>query len=344
MICKSFNPNGVGVNNGHFIGLPFNEEDAKIVILSVPWDVTVSYNDGTSNAPKAVLEESLQLDLFDPEIKDAWRLGIFLRPEDEKWAERNKLFRAKSSEYIHFIENGGKIEESEEMQADLSRINNVCEQLHKTIYQEAKNLIESGKIPAVLGGEHSTPLGLIKALYEKHGQFGVLHIDAHMDLRNAYEGFTYSHASIFHNVIENKYVDKLVQVGIRDNCEEEVIFAAKNNVSVFYDIDIKANAFEGVNWKLQCQQIIEKLPQKVYVSFDIDGLNPQLCPNTGTPVPGGLEYNEATYLIKELVKSGRQIIGFDLCEVAGNNEWDANVGARLLYFLSNWCGRSNGLI
>ena len=83
-----------------------------------------------------------------------------------------------------------------------------------------------------------------------------------------------------------------------------------------------------------CQEIISHLPEKVYISFDIDGLDPKLCPNTGTPVPGGLELEQVYGLFRELVNSGREIIGFDVCEV-GDGEWDGNVGARIVYKLAN---------
>jgi agmatinase len=105
----------------------------------------------------------------------------------------------------------------------------------------------------------------------------------------------------------------------------------------FDDYTLKTNSFEGMSWKEQCQQIIDKLPEKVYVSFDIDGLSPDNCPSTGTPVPGGLSFHEAVYLIDAISRSGRTIIGFDLNEVvpSKNNQWDANVGARMLYKLCN---------
>jgi len=344
MDINNFDPNGIGLNNGNFIGLPFSEDEAKIILLSVPWDVTVSYADGTSLAPNHILRASLQLDLFQPEINDAWKLGIYMRPPLSYFLNLNNNTRLKAKKYISFLESGGNFTESKDMQTVLAEINASCEKLNSYVYEECIALLKKGKLPAVVGGEHSTPLGLMHALYDTYGKFGVLHIDAHMDLRNSYEGFTYSHASIFNNAITNNYISELIQVGIRDYCNEEMIFAQENNIRVFYDDDLKTNSFNGMNWHQQCQKIISLLPNNVYVSFDIDGLNPHLCPNTGTPVPGGLEYAEALYLIKELVKSGRKIIGFDLCEVGGENEWDANVGARILYFLSNWAGRSQGWI
>lgn len=345
MEINDFNTSGVGINNGHFIGLPFTEDQAKVVMISVPWDVTVSYSDGTSLGPDNILDASVQLDLFDPEIKDAWKLGIFLRPSSEKWKIKNREFRPLAQKYIRFIESGGQISENMEMDQLLRNINQTHVQLNEEVYVESKKIIDSNKIAAVVGGEHSVPLGLLKALKEKYPSFGVLHIDAHMDLRHQYEGFQFSHASIFNNAIQLKYVDSLVQVGIRDFCDLEVEFAREHGVKVFYDYLLKTARFQGKTWHQQCLEIIKSLPQQVYISFDIDGLSPHLCPNTGTPVAGGLEYDESLYLIKLLAESGRQIIGFDLCEVGGlGNEWDGNVGARILYKLCNLTGRSMGLI
>lgn len=198
---------------------------------------------------------------------------------------------------------------------------------------------------ALLGGDHSTPLGFIRALSEQYNRFGILQIDAHADLRKAYEGFTYSHASIMHNALKLPAVGRLVQVGIRDYCDEEleVMKRGMGRIVTHYDQDLKEQLYEGKSWAAICEKIIADLPKEVYISFDIDGLNPKLCPNTGTPVAGGLEFEQAIYLVKKLVKSGRKIIGFDLNEIApGSDDWDANVGARLLFQLCNWMAVSQG--
>jgi len=130
----------------------------------------------------------------------------------------------------------------------------------------------------------------------------------------------------------------IVQVGIRDLCEGEVErIKSDRRIIMFDDWQLKDNAYSGMNWATQCEKIIATLPELVYISFDIDGLAPEFCPNTGTPVPGGLDFNQAIYLLQKLVKAGKTIIGFDLCEVAPGDrgEWDGNVGARLLYKLAN---------
>ena len=197
----------------------------------------------------------------------------------------------------------------------------------------------------MLGGDHSVPLGFFKAQSEKHGDFGILQIDAHCDLRDSYEGFKYSHASIMYNALhEIPSIKKLVQVGIRDysDGELEIIQNNKERIVTFFDRDIKDRLYEGDTWKNVVDDIIKTLPQKVHLSFDIDGLDPKLCPNTGTPVAGGFEVEQIYYLLRKLIQSGRQLIGFDLNEVGvGENDWDANVGARVLYKLCNLLVKSN---
>jgi agmatinase len=198
---------------------------------------------------------------------------------------------------------------------------------------------------AMVGGEHSVPLGYIRALSEQHERFGILQIDAHADLRKSYEGFTYSHASIMYNVLKLPAVGRLVQVGIRDYSHDEVnlMKRAMGRVIAFLDEDIKERLYNGKTWDSICDEIVGQLPKEVYISFDIDGLDPKLCPHTGTPVAGGLEFHQAVHLIKKVALSGRIIIGFDLCEVAGgDDDWDANVGARILFHLCNWCAVSQG--
>jgi agmatinase len=330
---KDFNPNGVGLKNGNFIGLPFTEEKAEVVLLPVPWDVTVSYGGGTALAPQAILEASTQLDLFDLDIKDAWRRGIFFQAVNKSIQNRRTELRPKAEKYIEFLEKGGDVSGNIEMKSLLDEINVECEALNVFVYNETKKLLEAGKLVGLIGGDHSAPLGYLKALSEKYERFGILQIDAHQDLRDSYEGFTYSHASVFYNALQFKEIKKLVQLGIRDCCDEEVERAEKEErISVFFDQRLKEEQFKGADWNSQCDEIIAGLPGNVYISFDIDGLDPKLCPNTGTPVPGGLQFSEVIFLFKKIIESGRRIIGFDVCE-CGNAEWDANVAARIVYKL-----------
>lgn len=340
----SFDPNGVGEVGSGLFGLPFTEEESEVVVFPIPWEVTVSYNAGTAQGPAAVRDASPQLDLFDPELQNAWHLGIHMPEVPEEWAQESRRLREKTEAYIGWLE--GSVQGTEEQfQQTIEEVNQKGEELLQWSKQATLEYLDKGKLVGVLGGDHSTPLGFMHALAQKHEEFGILQVDAHADLRNAYEGFTYSHASIMFNALKLPQVKKLVQVGIRDLCqgEAELVDQSNGRITTFYDSKIKTKMYEGNTWRKQCKKIIAQLPQKVYISFDIDGLDPKLCPGTGTPVPGGFEFEEAVYLIKALVKSGREIIGFDLCEVApGDTEWNGNVGARLLYKLCNWMAVSQG--
>lgn len=336
---NSFDPSGVGNVQGGIFGLPFSPEESELILIPVPWEVTVSYTAGTAAGPEAIRQASYQLDLFDPLIENAWQLGIFMEPSSEEWEQTSRDLRHKTGSYIAWLEGGGQDLSEETTHTLLSEVNQQSEQLLQWLKAKCLAYLQAGKMVGIVGGDHSSPLGLLHALAEQHEEFGILQIDAHADLRDAYEGFEYSHASIMFNALKLKPVKKLVQVGIRDmgESEAEVAHFSNGRIITFYDYMSKEAFYAGATWKKQCKKIIAQLPQKVYISFDIDGLDPKLCPSTGTPVPGGLEFEQAVYLIRALVRSGREIIGFDLCEVApGQEEWNGNVGARLLYKLCNW--------
>ncbi|MGB1240998.1 MAG: agmatinase family protein [Chitinophagales bacterium] len=344
---NDFDPNDYACNNGRVFGLPFDYKDAKVVLLPVPWEVTVSYSAGTASGHQAILKASVQVDLYDSDVADAWKIGTYMLPVSDNWQLQNEVSRRKAVVYIDFLEQGGNLEESAEMQDLLKELNLQCRALKEWVKRESLHLLDDNKLVGIVGGDHSSPLGLIEALATKYDDFGILQIDAHADLRVAYEGFTYSHASIMHNALQNKEVSQLVMVGIRDICEAEVEYINRfpERITCFYDWDIKEKVEieRSLSWAVMCNQIIAALPQNVYISFDIDGLKPSLCPNTGTPVAGGFELYEVFYLLKKLVLSGRKIIGFDLCEVSPDaanegDEWDANVGARVLYKLINLSG------
>lgn len=338
-IIAAFDPNGVG-QEGSLFGLPFAEEYARVVVLPVPWEVTVSYGAGTARGPQAVLDASPQLDYGDVELREAWKLGIYMRPIESRWLHRSNALRAASAAYIAGLEQGEPVDP---MHETVQRIDQEARKLHRWLADETRTVLDAGKIPIVLGGDHSTPLGAMQALAAQYPDFGILQIDAHADLREAYEGFQYSHASIMYNALQLPQVTKLVQVGIRDLCpeEQERIAAAQGRIVLYAETKNRAAQYQGKTWQAQCEEIIAQLPQRVYISFDIDGLDPQLCPNTGTPVPGGLQFEEAVHLLRTLVLSGRQIIGADLCEVApGTDDWDGNVGARILYKLATWAAHA----
>lgn len=336
---KNFDPNNIADASGNIYGLPFTVDDASLVIIPVPWEVTVSYSAGTAEGPEAIFNASLQVDLYDPFVKDAWKLGIAMEEINYDIKSKGDTLRDKAETYISMFADGEVPESNSEMQEIRAEIDNASKELNEWVKTQCLKHIDKNKKVALIGGDHSTPLGLITALAERNDSFSILHIDAHADLRIAYEGFEFSHASIMYNALKVPQVNKLVQVGIRDYCEAEVdLINSDNRIETYFDRDIKHQMYQGKSWSMIVDDIIGNLTGDVYLSIDIDGLDPKLCPNTGTPVPGGLEFDQLLFMLEKLVKSGRKIIGFDINEVApGDNEWDANVGARLLYRVANLC-------
>jgi len=331
-----YNPSSIGEINGNIFGLPNDYQSANLIIFGVPWEVTVSYGAGTANGPQRILDASTQVDLFDFDHPDGWKQGIFMVEISPDILEKNKYYRQEAAKIIARLMEGKPLTDTPDLMPVLMEINQAGLQVNQWLFTQCQEAMNQGKWVAVVGGDHSSPLGYFQALADKYPHFGILHIDAHADLRDGYEGFEFSHASIMFNAMKIPQISQLVQVGLRDVCHEEVeiINQSQGRIVAYYDPEIKRNLYSGKTWMELCQEIISHLPELVHISFDVDGLDPKLCPHTGTPVPGGLELEQTFYLFHELVNSGRKIIGFDICEV-GDGEWDGNVGARIVYKLGN---------
>jgi agmatinase len=330
MAIRDFDPDAAAVGETGIYGLPFTPEESRVVIVPVPFEATTSYGGGTSNGPQAVFEASKQVDLFDQETGRPYAAGIAMLdvPSDVlAWNIEAKRI----AETV--IEQGGVVDD--ETRAAAEQVNAFGERVNAWVYEQTRALLDAGKMAVILGGDHAVPFGSIQAYAERVSGLGILHLDAHADLRDAYEGFTWSHASIFNNVMRKiEKVGKLVQVGVRDlgQAERAMIDASNGRIVTFYDAELAARKEDGEPYARIADEIVAALPDDIYLSWDIDGLDPTLCPGTGTPVPGGLSWNEAIGLLRAIKRSGKRIVGLDLCEVSpGETEWDANVGARLLY-------------
>jgi agmatinase len=326
----AFDPDAAATGQGGIYGLPFTAEESKVVIVPVPFEATTSYGGGTSGGPAAVLEASKQVDLHDRETGRPYEAGIAMLDIPKNVLRWNREARLLAKPVI---ERGGVVDAKTRTAA--AKVNAISEKVNEWVYAQTRALLDQEKMVVTLGGDHSVPFGAIRAYAETYPRMGILHLDAHADLRDAYEGFTYSHASIFHNVITKlPKVSKLVQVGVRDygQAENRLIEQSKRRIVTFFDPDVAAKKEDGIPFARIADEIVAELPDDIYLSWDIDGLDPTLCPGTGTPVPGGLSWNEAIGLLRAIRRSGKRIVGLDLCEVSpGDTEWDANVGARLLY-------------
>ena len=321
---SAFNPSEIGINNGNIFGFPYSQEAAQILIIPVEWEATASFGRGTAKSYETIRQASLQLDFYD-EKGAFWKTPIYM--QEAIGGILNNQAAPKAADLIHYLEDGGQISDRKE---DFDQINTYSEALNSLVEKACKKAIERGKKVIVLGGDHSTPLGTIKAL-SKDQSFGILHFDAHADLRPGYEGFTYSHASIMHHARHLPNVESITSIGLRDISPEEAeIIRNDSNINAYSDKWIASQRLNSRPFNSIIAEMIEKLPQKIYLSFDVDCLDPSLCPNTGTPVPGGLSWHEIQAIVDALYHSDIDIVGADLCET-GNHPWDAQVSARILY-------------
>ena len=302
---------------------------SRLVLLGVPWEVTVSYTAGTASGPKWIQQASSQLDFFDPQNQNnPSKEGIYFHYMSH--------LKSQNDQFRPLALKAQSLKEKQE-------VNQICAKMVQEVEKQVKKILDDKKLFGLIGGDHSVSEGALREVGKRFkGDFGLLHFDAHADMRDCYQGFTHSHASVMHNILQFQYAPQtLVQVGVRDLCEEEFNKIQKDSrIHCFFDYDIKNKLFKGVLWSDIVSDILNKLPEQVYISLDVDALSWEYAPHTGCPVPGGLSFDQVSYLIHQLADSGKKIIGFDVVETArplSNNfgEWDGNVSARLIYKL---CG------
>lgn len=337
-MTTSFDPNAPAADDAGLYGLPHSVEEAHVVVVPVAFEATVSYREGTARGPQAILLASHQVDLFDGDVGRPYERGIAMIPQPAWMEALNEDAREAARGVIEAQVEGEEVDDD-----DLALVERAGVRVNEWVEAEVKAILGKGKVPVVVGGDHSVPFGAIAACaaHLNGKPLGVLHLDAHCDLRDAYEGFQWSHASIMKNVIDRIPTVKLVQIGIRDFSEGEVDVVRDHaaRVTTYFDVQLRKARLDGT-FRALCDRVVDNLPDDVYLSFDIDGLDPALCPSTGTPVPGGLSFDEIVCVLAAVVAKGKRVVGLDLVEVAPPDDvededmgdsWDANVGARLLY-------------
>lgn len=265
-------------NSSNYFGLPdefSNKDNSKVVIVPVPYEATVSYGKGTSKAPAAVLEASQQVELFD----------------DELWIEPHKI-----GIYTHDTIHMEPVIGEESPTA------------FQPLYDAISPIIETGKFPISIGGEHSLSLGAVKACAQRYPDLSILQIDAHGDLRKSYDGNPYSHASVAYHIYKALPQPLITQVGIRNISQDEVNWLEedKPNINIFW-------ARQQDRWNFH--EIVHTLSDNVYLTIDVDGLDSSVMPSTGTPEPGGMSWYQLIDLIKTLCIR-KNVVGADIVELA----------------------------
>src|SRR5687768_2031428 len=242
MLPRDFDPDAAAGEASGIYGLPFTPEESGVVIVPVPFEATTSYGGGTSRGPAAVLEASKQVDLFDHETGRPYAAGIAMLDIPKNVLRWNREAKALAHK----------------KRVAVKKVNAYGDRVNEWVYGEVRALLDAGKMVVTLGGDHSVPFGAIRAHAEQYPGMGILHLDAHADLRDAYEGFTWSHASIFHNVMTKiDGVGRLVQVGLRDlgQAERKMIDDSKRRIVPFYDADLAVRKEQGVSFATIADEI-----------------------------------------------------------------------------------------
>jgi agmatinase len=244
-------------------------ENARVVILPIPLDRTTSYMPGTRNGPHEILVASAHMELWDEETNtDVHRIGIFTLPE---------------------------------MEFPFASMDEVVTEIRRV----ATELVDRGKFPVVLGGEHSITAAVVAAVAAKHPRLSVLQIDAHADLRDSFMGTPYNHACTMRRVLEHA---RCTQVGIRSLSPDEAAVAPTLETTIFYDWNMRRDP----RW---IERVVESLGDTVYITIDCDGFDPAIMPATGTPEPGGLSWYECLGLLRRVIES-RKVVGCDIVELS----------------------------
>jgi agmatinase len=331
---RTFNPNGPAAKDSGIFGLPYKVAESNLIIIPIPWDATSYQKSNAFLGPRVILSESKFVELYDKNLKGFYKSGI-------AFVESSKIIKRLNNKARKLVQKA----RSNEFDNRLNKIDKWCNDMNSYVFETTKKYLDMNKLVGLIGGDHSISFGSVKAHLDKYPKMGLLQLDAHCDLRNSFEGFTYSNASVMNNILSNTNINKLVQVGVRGMCEEEFlrINDAKDKIRVFYDIEIAERKSKGDSWMDICKEIASCLPSDVYLTCDIDVLTPALCPNTRTPIPGGITYNEIILLLKSLTTNGKKIVGFDIVETSPNENKstiDGIVSANLLYQLCGWSLRS----
>jgi len=273
-------------------------ETSQIAVVSAPYEHTVSYGGGAKHGPKGILEASAYVEFYDDETN------------------RELCFDAGIAT-LKPITFGKKVDRSA---LDL-------------IEQQVDALLEMKKFVVTLGGEHTISTAPIASHYRAHPGMSILHFDAHSDLRQEYQGSIWSHASFMARVAEFFPTKRITQVGIRAQCKEEADFIRQKKINTFYASAIR-RGLHGQQWQ---KTVVETLAKEVYITFDVDAFDPSIMPSTGTPEPDGLMYSETVDVIRQIIASGRRIVGLDVVELAPvrNVSHPDLTTARLIYKILN---------
>ena len=336
MFNKEFDPNTISPDNGNYFGLSLTPEESALVLLSAPWDATSSLHTGSSYAPDAIIEMSRFVDFYEPMAPNSWRKGIATIPIDYSIQDLSHRLHSDTERLTKLHDEFG-ISIIDDFMYDrrLKRVNEGSIEVNDMLFEQTTQWLDQGKVVGVVGGDQSISYSIIKAMGYKYEQLGVIHIGSKCDMHEAYQGFDFSHASTMYNVMRDvPQIEQMAFVGVQEFSPIEWERATNDKrVKLFTAQEIWTQQFEGKTWSEQVTEIVETMPQNVYIALNISGLTCEYSPNKGRISNGGLSLYQFIYLMDRVVASGRRIVGFDITEVVPRtgHKRDILVIARLLF-------------
>lgn len=309
------------------------KEDADLVLVSAPWDMTSQKGNGAMYTPDAIIDESSITSTYDIVSGVSLKGHVATAEIDYDIQESAQQLCSDVMRIFSHASGDGNLT-GDYFTRKISRINASFDEMHGKIYGQVKDLLASGKKIGIIGGDHSVTYGAVKAVMEHDSDVGILFLDAHCDFADHADIFSYTHNTIAKNILDDMSdLHKMHMVGIREASESDMeIISGDSRLQLTAMEEIHARISQGETWSSICSEIAGSLPEKLYVSIDADVLETMLCPHTDHPVAGGMQFDALIELIRKIVDSGHQIIGFDITEIvpATENSIDIAVGARLL--------------
>lgn len=320
-------------DSGFYFRQNVSQEEAPLVLVSVPWGVTSANGLGAAFAPDAIIDASSSVSTFDVVSGKSLQGLVSTLEIDYDIQEMSQQVGPDASKISEHQADGGLLL-GEYFTHKIAHINHAFAKMHRSVYNQCKAWCEKGKIIGVVGGDKSVCCGAVRALAELNPGMGLLYIDSVSGLNQKREIFDYSHTSALINLLENvPDLGRVACLGVKDITEEEIEYARSvQNLDMYFMERIVAQQYEGHVWAEQCDKIIETLPEKVYVSLGMGVFSLDVCPHTKNPIAGGLAFSHIVYLINRIVASGKKIIGFDVTDIIpqADSVNDAMSGARML--------------
>lgn len=320
-------------DSSFYFRLPTPPSKADLVLVSVPWGVTLTSGNGTLYTPDAIIESSARVCRYDVASGTTIKGRVATADVDYDIQELAQHLNSDAKHLFQRLSSGGTID-GDYYRRKKNRIEAGFAEMHERVYGQVVSYVRQGKTIGIVGGDHSVSFGAVRALAERNDGLGILYLDSHCDLKSRFDILKYSPRSIAGSILkEIPGIHSMTQVGVCEATRSEFeIASSEPRLTIFTRGNVTERTGNGERWADICNEITATLPEKVYISLDVDVFESGSFPNVVYPVPGGMRFEDMMFLLRTVATSGREIVGFDVTEIvpAAENSIDAVNGAYLI--------------